>query len=353
MKQSVALLALTYAGVSATVHAQSSVQIYGLLDVGVEYVTNAGADGGALSRVITSGKNTSRWGLRGSESLGDGLDAIWGLEGGVRVDTGANDGDLFRRQAFVGFEGRYGRILAGRSFTTVYDFVVPFDPMAYAANYSWLVNTSASGAAKYGMTSAFDNLVKYQGSAGDFKFGATVGLGEQASNAADSRKYALAGSWSRDTLSLMLAMERINGNTVAATGRRDETSTFYVGADYKTGAWRLTGGARDYKLKAGRAAVATLKARTYWGGITYSLTPTVTLTGAVYAVDVKNLAPGAQADPVLYVARIMQAMSKRTDLYLTAGYARADNGKLISLSRDDAGFGSSQAGLTAGIQHRF
>ena len=29
------------------------------------------------------------------------------------------------------------------------------------------------------------------------------------------------------------------------------------------------------------------------------------------------------------------------------------NGQLVGLSRDDAGFGTTQSGVTAGIQHRF
>jgi predicted porin len=345
------LLALGAAPAAAC--AQSNVQVYGLLDVGAEYASDARPGGGGMTRVVTSGKNTSRWGLRGSEYLAAGLDAVWGLEGGVKVDTGADDGGLFRRQAFVGLDGRYGRLVLGRSFTTVYDFVVPFDPMAYAANYSWLVNTNASGQAKYGMTSAFDNMVKYAGGIGEFKFGATVGLGEQPGSARDGRRYALAGNWTRGGLALLLAGERINGTAVAATGRRDETTTVYVGADYKTGAWRFTGGARNYKLEAGRAATAAVEARTWWGGVTWAATPVVTLTGVVYAVDVRKLPPGADADPVLYVARAMRALSKRTDIYATLGHARADNGKLVSLSRDEVGYGTRQTGLTVGIQHRY
>ncbi len=354
MKPSTRLLAvLASAAAIPAVHAQSSVQVYGLLDAGVEYVTKGQADGGSLARQITSGKNTSRWGFRGTETLSPGLDAIWNLEGGVRMDTGANESMLFRRQAWVGLDGKYGRIVFGRSFTTVYDFVVPFEPMAYASTYSWVVNTNASGAAKYGMTTAFDNLVKYSGGYGEFKYGATLGLGEQDTANADSRKYALAGNWTRGGLAFLLAYENINGNTLAATGRRDETTATYLGADYRSGPWRFTGGMRDYRLVAGAAAKADIRAKTYWGGVTYLITPAVTFTGAVYAVDVRNTAVGGDADPVMYVARVMNALSKRTDLYLSAAYAKADNNKLVSLSRDEPGFGSSQAGITAGIQHRF
>ena len=39
---------------------------------------------------ISGGKNTSRWGFRGTEDLGDGLKAVWNLEGGILMDTGAS-----------------------------------------------------------------------------------------------------------------------------------------------------------------------------------------------------------------------------------------------------------------------
>ncbi len=354
MKPSVLLLALTatlFSGAAA--HAQSNVQIYGLIDAGVDYTTHTNAAGDSAARVISGGKNTSRWGIKGSEELGQGLKAVYGLEGGILMDTGAADGALFKRQAFVGLEGDFGRLVIGRSFTTTYDFVILFDPLGYAPNYSWATSGNATGPSKYGMTTAFDNLVKYSGKAGDFKYGATIGLGEQATGVADSRKYAIGGSWAHGGLGLMAAYEQINGNTLAATGNRDETTALHLAADYKNGPWRLTAGLRDYKMVAAKAATADLRADTYWGGVSYLITPAVTLTGAVYYVDVKNVAANTDADPVMYVARTLFALSKRTDLYVAAAYAKASNGKLVGLSRDDAGFGTTQAGLTAGIQHRF
>ena len=356
MKPSVLSLAVATsiaAMASSAAHAQSNVQVYGLIDAGVEYVNHANAANDSAVRVISGGKNTSRWGLRGSEDLGGKLKAVFGLEGGILLDTGASDGVIFKRQAYVGLEGEFGRVVVGRSFTTTYDFVIGFDPLGFAPNYSWATSSNATGASKYGMTTAFDNLIKYSGSTGAFKYGATIGLGEQASGAADSRKYAVAGSWTGGPFSAMAAYEQVNGNLLAATSRRDETTALHLAADYKSGNWRLTTGLRDYKLAPAKAATPDVKATTYWGGVSYLIQPTITLTGAVYYVDVKNLAAGQDADPVMYVARTLFALSKRTDLYVAAAYTKADNNKLTGLSRDDPAFGTSQTGITAGIQHRF
>jgi hypothetical protein len=38
---------------------------------------------------------------------------------------------------------------------------------------------------------------------------------------------------------------------------------------------------------------------------------------------------------------------------MVAAHAKADHGQLVGLSRDDPGFGTTQNGFTAGIQHRF
>jgi predicted porin len=357
MKKSMPLLAVAAAlSTAGYAHAQSNagpnVQVYGLIDAGVEYIDHADAKGGSMARVVSGGKNTSRWGLRGTEDLGGGMKAVFGLEGGILLDTGAADGALFKRQAYVGLEGAAGRIVLGRSFTTVYDFVIKFDPLGFAPNYSWATSGAATGPSKYGMTTAFDNLVKYSGSTGNLSYGASIGLGEQPGGAAEGRKYATAVSWTQSGLGVMASYESINGTTVVTTGNRDQTSAFHVAADYKTDAWRYSAGMRGYKLESGKAATPDVRADTYWLGISRYIDK-VTLTGAVYHVNVKNVAAGKDADPTMFVARGMYALSKRTDLYLSAAHVKGKNGQLVGLSRDDAAFGTTQTGVTGGIQHRF
>jgi predicted porin len=354
-KSALSLAVLAALATGGIAHAQTNVQVYGLLDAGIEHVNHANAADGGATKVISGGKNTSRWGFRGTEDLGGGLKAVFGLEGGILLDTGNADGPLFKRQAFVGLDGAFGRVIMGRSFTTTYDFILPFDPMGYAPNYSWATSGNASGTAtnKYGMNTAFDNLIKYAGSAGDFKYGATIGLGEVAGSAADSRKYSVAGAYNHANLGLVATYEQINGNTLPVTFNRDKTTAYHVGASFKTGDLSFMAALRSYKLVAGKAATADVRADTYWAGVNYLVQPAVTLTGAVYHVNVKNVADGQDADPTMYVARVLYALSKRTDLYAAAAHARGKNGKLVGVSRDDAGFATTQTGITAGIQHRF
>jgi predicted porin len=352
-KSSLSLAVLALAAAAGAAQAQSNVQVYGLLDLGVDTANNAGPTGGTLTRVSSGGMNTSRWGFRGSEDLGGGLKAVFNLEGGILMDTGAQDGVLFKRQANVGLEGSFGRVVIGRSFTSVYDTIISFDPMGFAPFYSWATSGPATGPSKYGFTTQYDNLIKYSGSTGDFKFGANYGFGEQTTGAQDSAKMGFTGVYAIGAVNLVATWERTNGNTLPATGNRDKNTVWHLGAKYENGPLKLWGVMRAYKLVAGKALTADVDATTTWAGVAYKTDEVTTLTGAIYHINVKNVAAGKDADPTMYVARYRYALSKRTDLHVSAAYSKAKNGQLTGLSRDDAGFGSNQHGLMVGMQHRF
>src|SRR3990167_7479056 len=112
--------------------AQSSVQLYGKLypyllsekgsgatAVGAPKATLAATPTGSNAITDTTGMEAgnSRIGFRGIEDLGDGLKAIFQLEGTVAVDNGA--GDLFSRDTFVGLTGGFGAVKMG-SIDTIF-----------------------------------------------------------------------------------------------------------------------------------------------------------------------------------------------------------------------------------------
>jgi predicted porin len=337
---------------SSSAFAQSNVDVYGIIDVLLGPTTNLTKDKGTTWRVSSSGMNVSRLGFRGSEDLGGGLKAVYQLEMGLIPDTGNADNPLFKRQANVGLEGSFGRLVLGRSFTSVYDFMLPYDPMGYAPFYSWVPTGNASGVSKYGMTTAFDNLIKYTGKFDNLSVGLTYGAGEQSATIGDSAKGAVAVNYAIGPVSVVGTYERINGNKLA-TGVRDETTAWHVGAMYTSGKLKLQSGARDYRLQAAKPLTPDVRARLYWLGVNYQLMSPVTVTGAVYYQDVRNVPNSTQADPIMYVGRLKYALSKRTDLYTVAAYAKAKHKQLVSLSRDDAGFDDDMHSLQVGIQHRF
>jgi len=86
----------------ASCHAQSSLTLYGVVDVFGQYVVGASH----TARLGSGGLQGSRVGLHGVEDLGDGFEAVFTLETGNNVDDGtvAQGGLFWGRQAFVGLK---------------------------------------------------------------------------------------------------------------------------------------------------------------------------------------------------------------------------------------------------------
>ncbi len=96
------ILALAMAQASA----QSAVTPFGTLDVTAE---NVHAEG--VSRQSRISSNSSGFGFRGSESLGDGWKALYQIEGGINVDSGT--GGINSRDTYVGLAGPLGMLRLG------------------------------------------------------------------------------------------------------------------------------------------------------------------------------------------------------------------------------------------------
>ena len=131
-------------GVATAAHAQSSVTIFGLLDANVGRYKGAAAGvtptDVRLNRQDASGLSTSFLGFRGSEDLGDGLNAFFELHSFMRNDvgqSGRNDavcapapscsavnvaGDPFwAKAAFVGLgHSKFGRVRLGQITTAIW-----------------------------------------------------------------------------------------------------------------------------------------------------------------------------------------------------------------------------------------
>src|SRR3981189_1690198 len=120
------LVVLAVAGAFASplaVQAQTAnVTLYGRLNLDLEFVKGEQTDGSnpTVNRVSS---NSSRFGVRGTESLGGGLNAIFQIESNVSGDTGNSSGSgLASRETFVGFQGTWGTFKMGK-------FLMPLDDL--------------------------------------------------------------------------------------------------------------------------------------------------------------------------------------------------------------------------------
>src|ERR1700740_370853 len=69
--------------------AQSSVTLYGVADVGIRYLTHSNANNDGRLFMTNGAITNSRFGIKGSEDLGNGLKAIFQLESGIDLQSGA------------------------------------------------------------------------------------------------------------------------------------------------------------------------------------------------------------------------------------------------------------------------
>ena len=106
------------AAVSGTAFAQSSVTIYGIVDLGYQSskATVAG-DSYKQSAMANGTQSGSRIGFKGTEDLGGGLKANFVVEAGIKPDEADMEFGKSNRQSFVGLEGGFGTFNMGRQYT--------------------------------------------------------------------------------------------------------------------------------------------------------------------------------------------------------------------------------------------
>lgn len=123
MKKSLFVLSVLGAFGGAAM-AQSSVTLFGILDVNARYLDNDGVKQYQLSQ---GGLQPSRLGVRGTEDLGGGLAAGFWIEGAMFPDTGTAGGQTWQRRSTVSLLGSWGEVRLGRDWTATYVNTTTFD----------------------------------------------------------------------------------------------------------------------------------------------------------------------------------------------------------------------------------
>jgi len=156
MKKSLLALAVlgTFAGAAA---AQSSVTLFGAVDLSLKYVENGSVENKQLG---SDGLQSSRFGVRGVEDLGGGLRAGFHLESGLNAGTGASDATFWQRRSTVSLLGGFGEVRLGRDLNPIflthgtYD---PFGTIGVGTSFN-LISTLGSGVVT---TVRTNNMVAY------------------------------------------------------------------------------------------------------------------------------------------------------------------------------------------------
>ncbi|MBN3787476.1 porin [Burkholderia sp. Ac-20353] len=223
------LLALPAALAATGAHAQSSVTLYGIVDAGIAYVRNAqdasGNNAKNLVKFSSGNLSGSRWGLRGTEDLGGGLAALFQLENGFNVGTGAlgQGSREFGRKAIVGLtHNTWGTVTLGRQYDPIVDLVQGVT----ADNYFGGVFATPGDLDNYDNSLRVSNSVKYTSPLiSGFQFEALYGLGGVAGSTGSGRTYSFGLSYANGPLSLGAGYFFTNGGTTTANGVRTWTSS--------------------------------------------------------------------------------------------------------------------------------
>ena len=193
------LIALTLAALP--VAASADVILYGQIKAGVEVSQTKTKVNGVETKSDTGSEIAdfgSRIGFKGHEQLGNNLNAIWQVENSVNV---AGGGDWAGRESFIGLEGNFGKIRAGKLETQLKS-MDSLDP--------WEYENSALGLGMFQRTGERIVSVKYDspvwaGFSGNVQFtprdngtqvrGVTTGLNDdgtttgRTNNASDTSRY--------------------------------------------------------------------------------------------------------------------------------------------------------------------
>ncbi|MES2259956.1 MAG: porin [Pseudomonadota bacterium] len=342
--------------------AQSSVVIYGLVDSGLVHTTNINAAGDSITKMPSlTGSFPSRIGFRGTEDLGNGLQAVFNLENGFALDTGTigQGNRLFGRQASVGLKGAFGTLTLGRQVNMTFLASLKTDILG--------PNLFAIGSIDgYLPNARSDNAIGYLGNFGDITAGATYSFGRDASAAGGPAATGCAGEVAGNSKACrqvtgMLAYDNkrfgvyssydiLYGNVGAAGGltssnnsdKRVTLSAFVMLGDVK-----LAGGVLDRKTEA---VTGVTDSDLYNLGVSYPVSPAVTLDGQVARRDTKR----SNDDVTMVVARATYYFSKRTATYASIGRMKNSGVSAVALDAGGTvGAGKTQNGVMAGLRHSF
>ena len=360
----VAAIALATSGLAS---AQSSLVLFGVVDVAVQHGSGSIAN---RSQLGSGGLNASRLGFRGTEQLSGGNWAGFWLEAGLNGDNGSGmatntnnqasgapaslnggQGMTFNRRSTVSLGGHWGEIRVGRDYTPQYLNIKLYDPtdavgVGTAVNVTNIITGPTSQRASNTVTYFMPKLAGFFGEVQYY-------FGENASNAANKDDGSGGGirvGYGHGPFEFAVATSRTQ--YLAGNSRQSN-----VGGQYDFGFAKLMANySRDEGLVQAAPSPAPLSTAKGTGWLLGAIIPhgqnEFKLSYSRYGIDVDN---PALADPeaTKFMAHWNYRFSARTALYTTVAHVRNRGGSNTALLGAITGPNEASTGYELGLRHSF
>lgn len=324
----------------------ANVDVYGRIDTGLSYVhyDETGLSDAKDTLSLDSGTSSgNRWGLKGSEDLGNGYQVGFVLESGFDADTGAlGAGGIFGREATLRVSGPFGSIYAGRMGRIGSDAgSVGF----YAGSVSPFGSGWGKMAGHFAVTANYDSrynnaLAYVSPKVGPVTVYAQYTMGNTTENeSGDDRLFSLGAQADFGALQVLGLVEYLNKKSVAGTtvyddSQYDDSYTINLGGSYDFSVAKVFLAGQYFKAAPNYAGMkANYVKENEWRysfdgfGVNVGATAPIGagefLVSAGYGkgdlnIDTKDAKRSADA----YIIQVgyTYPFSKRTNLYAGAGY---------------------------------
>ncbi|MGS0743410.1 porin [Glaciimonas sp. GG7] len=371
MKKSLIALAVLSA-TAGLVQAQSSVNIYGIVDTGITYSNNIekedGTGTGSKFSMNSGVIQGSRIGFKGTEDLGSGLSAIFQIESGFDNSTGGGaQGKFFNRKSVVGLSGGFGTVLFGNQ-TDMLD-----DAGALTSNQDFgsIVSKTTHNLNRLGGARVSNSIRYNTPEMKGFTGSVIYGLGEQAGKVSAGQSFGLGGIYKNDALALyagyfqskfgknpsdslvgqLVALGEYEGVDLPADGTT-AAKTLSLGGSYEAGPARIYSNWSRVKVPTvGRQDV-------YEIGTDYALSAPLHLLASVQHVRYTSELDSSSKKPNTNQLNlgVDYFLTKRTDVYGFLSYAKGSHESPVGVWDDAAtkpNGSSKQTSMSVGIRHKF
>jgi len=341
-------------------HAQSSVTLYGLLDVAPAMFSRTNAVDDSMVKLNSDTGSSSRFGVRGTEDLGGGLSAIFNLESPIDPKSGVAGGAassgacgagcapspaFWRRNAYVGLKGSFGEVTLGRNYTAA----VIKQAATLSATPSGINTGMGLTLLSQGISNDFwnSNQIRYDSPRlGPIDFAVHVASGEGASG----KSMGGNARFMQGPVVVSLSVQK-NEDLF------DKSVTWtMISGTYDFGGFKLHAGANQ--VDNGDGVAGFVDSDLWTVGASFKATDVLTVAAQYWTVKEKV---GASSTSKLLVLNADYRLSKRSALYAMFGYV--DNEDLgIAPLWGNQNFGGSgnvivrndkSNGLAVGVRHTF